>query len=62
MPYGKRRPVALRSVSHEALYTALTFFSAIEVFLNGMRYINPRFTYLLFTYFTLLTYPDECRL
>jgi len=23
------------------------FLSALEVFLNGMRYINPRFTYLL---------------
>ena len=26
IPYGKWRPVALRWVSHEALYTALTFF------------------------------------
>jgi len=25
----------------------LAVFSALEVFLNGMRYINPRFTYLL---------------
>jgi len=29
--------------------------SALQVFLNGMRYINPRFTYLL-TYMYLLTY------
>jgi len=26
---------------------ALEVFSALEVFLNDMRYINPRFTYLL---------------
>jgi len=31
----------------------LLHYSALEVFLNDMRYINPRFTYLL-TY--LLTY------
>jgi len=31
--------------------------SALEVFLNDMRYINPRFTLLYFTYLlTLLTY------
>jgi len=29
------------------------FFSALEVFLNDMRYINPRFTYLLTYFFTL---------
>ena len=29
----------------------VTCFSALEVFLNDMRYINPRFTYLL-TYFS----------
>ena len=32
-------------------------FSALEVFLNDMRYINPRFTYLL-TYLLTCTHRD----
>ena len=30
-----------------AFYRVITASVALEVFLNGMRHINPRFTYLL---------------
>jgi len=49
MPSQALHPLTLSPSLPDRVYGAI---SALEVFLNDMRYINPRFTYLLyFTYF-----------
>ena len=39
-------------------FGVLAWFSALEVFLNDMRYINPRFTY--FTYLSVWSEVQTC--
>jgi len=45
----------LNSSSRQSYLVSTNVTSALEVFLNDMRYINPRFTYLLY----LLTISDD---